>query len=153
MLDLDEIFYEALTANTEIMTACGWDGQTLQSARIYSTCIEVAPSEADNAPLPYIIIIDEGMTNNQGTKDTTWESKEDRVTASVQVCATSPKEVKRLIRKCRKAITDYIAEMDGTPILQSLTSEGTAWDWTKPCYYKSLIYQCDINNVDDNEQE
>lgn len=145
MLELDEIFYNALTADTTI--ASETDG------RIISTCVEVPPTDADNTPLPYIIITDDGLQNDQGTKDNVWESVEDRVQASVEISAVSPKEVKRLARLCRKAIADYISTMTGErPYLQSLTTEGTAWDWTKPCYYKRLQYQCDIYNDYDDEQ-
>jgi hypothetical protein len=83
-----------------------------------------------------------------------WESQDDRVQASVEISAVSPKEVKRLTRLCRKAIADYIATMEGDkPYLLSLTTNGTVWDWTKPCYFKALVYQCDMNNTNDDEQE
>lgn len=156
-IELDEIFYAALTADTTIAEACGYVAPTQSKpgkpARIYSTCVEVPPTENDNTPLPYIIIMDEGLQNDQATKDDVWESYEDRVQASVQISAVSPKEVKRLTRLCRKAIADYIATMEGErPYLQSLTTEGTAWDWTKPCYYKTLTYQCDVMNTDDEQE-
>ena len=159
MLELDEIFYNALTADTTIAEACGYVAPKSQSepgtpARIYSTCVEVPPMENDNTPLPYIIIMDEGLQNDQATKDDVWESSEDRVQASVQISAVSPKAVKRLARLCRKAIADYIAAMTGDrPYLQSLTISDTAWDWTKPCYYKTLQYQCDVTNTNDDEQD
>ena len=36
----------------------------------------------------------------------------------------------------------------------SFNNEGIAWDWTKPCYYDTLHYQCDMYFPidDDNEQ-
>lgn len=141
MLELDEIFYNALTANETIASDTG--------GRILSTCVEVPPTDADNTPLPYIIITDDGLQNNQATKDDVWESDEDHVQASVEISAKSPKEVKRLARLCRKAIATYIATMTGNrPYLTALTTNGTAWDWTKPCYYKTLQYQCDIDLID-----
>ena len=157
-MELDEIFYASLTADNTIMEACGYVAPTYadpgKSARIYSTCVEVPPTDADNTPLPYIIITDDGLTNEQGTKDDVWECDEDRVQASVLVSAKSPKDVKRLLRKCRKAIATYVASMSGeVPYLQSLTSSELAWDWTKPCYYKTLYYQCDVNNEDDEQDE
>jgi hypothetical protein len=158
MLELDEIFYAALTADTTIAEACGYVAQTQSTpgkpARIYSTCVEVPPTEKDNTSLTYIIIMDEGLQNEKTTKDDVWDSEDDRVQASVQISAKSPKEVKRLTRLCRKAIADYIATMEGDkPYLQSLTTDGTAWDWTKPCYYKTLTYQCDVTNTNDDEQD
>ena len=146
MLELDEIFYNALTADSEIASATG--------GRIFSTCVEVPPMENDNTPLPYIVIVDEGLQNDQTTKDNIWESADDRVQASVMISAVSPKEVKRLTRLCRKAIATYIATMTGSrPYLESLTTDGTAWDWTKPCYYKTLQYQCDVENRNDDDDD
>jgi hypothetical protein len=76
--------------------------------RIVSTCFEVGPDEDDNTPLPCIIITDDGLQNTPEDKDYTWESDEDRVQASVEVDAESPKAVKQLMRMCRKAIANYI---------------------------------------------
>ena len=143
-LELDEIFYEALNADAGIVMRTG--------GRIFSTCAEVPPTEKDNTPLPYIIITDDGLQNDQGTKDDVWESDEDHVQASVEISAKSPKEVKRLARMCRRAIAAYIKTMDEPPYLTALTTNGTAWDWTKPCYYKTLQYQCDIDNDEDDGQ-
>ena len=147
VLELDEIFFNALKASSTIVSDTG--------GRVFSTCVEVPPTGDDNTPLPYIIVTDDGLQNDQTTKDSIWESIEDRVQASVQISAVSPKEVKRLTRLCRKAIADYISTMTGTkPYLLSLTTDGTVWDWTKPCYYKTLTYQCDvINTNEDDEQE
>jgi len=146
MLELDEIFYAALTADETIVNDTG--------GRIYSTCIEVPPTDTDNTDLPYIIIMDDGLQNDQSTKDDVWESMDDRVQASIEISAKSPKEVKRLTRLCRKAIANYIATMEGErPYLVSLTTDGTSWDWTKPCYYKTLQYQCDVTNEDDEQDE
>ena len=113
---------------------------------IHSTCVEVPPNEKDNTPLPYIVIIDDGLQNVQGTKDDEWEGYEDAVMAGVIVNAESPREVHRLTMAVRKAIASYIRNMtEGRPYLRSLTSSGTEWDWTKPCYTTTLSYQCDVD--------
>jgi len=146
-MELDEIFYNALTADADIMEAT--DG------RIKSTCFEVPPTDADNTPLPYIIITDDGLQNGDSTKDDVWEAVEDHVQASVEIGAVSPKEVKRIARLVRKAIASYVSTMtSGRPWLTGLTSSGTAWDWTKPCYYKTLQYNCDVDitSYDDEEE-
>lgn len=145
-MELDEIFYAALTSDEGIMTAT--------SGRIISTCFEVSPEKDDNTPLPYIIITDDPFTNEQGTKDTRWESNHDSVQAGVEISAISPKEVKRLRRMVRKAIDNYISTMEGgIPELQSLTNEGIQWDWMKPCYWDKLHYQCVVENIEDDEQD
>ena len=144
VVELDEIIYAALTANSELSSLAGG---------IQSTCIEVPPTDADNTPLPYIIITDDPFQNQTGTKDNVWAGDVDSVQAGVEIAADSPKEVKRLRRLVRKAVADYIetADLDNLPYLQNLTNEGIAWDWTKPCYFDTLHYQADMD-VNLNEE-
>ena len=148
MKPVDEIIYDAICADTALMEAIG--------SRVVSTCFEVPPAEADNTPLPNIIVTDDGFQNQNGTKDCVWESGEDRVQATVDVAADSPKEVKRLIRMVRRAVENHIILMSATdgciPELDSLSSNGIAWDWMKPCYYQHLTYQCTTLSDIDNEQ-
>ena len=132
---------DAIRADEELMTAI--------SGHVVSTCFEVSPTDADNTPLPYIIVTDDGFQNQVESKDDGWEGTEDRVSVGVEVAAESPQDVKRLIRMVRQAVTSYIGQMydDGEdiPELDSLSSDGLAWDWTKPCYYQRLTYQCITN--------
>jgi hypothetical protein len=118
--------------------------------RIESTCFEVSPDEQDNTPLPCIIVTDDGLSNQPTDKDIEWEAGEDRVQASVEVDAKDPKQVKQLMRMVRKAIANYIAtldpEKDEIPCLQSIQTNGVAWDWMKPCYHSTITYQCDVLN-------
>ena len=141
-IELDELFFNALMADAEVVLAVG--------GRIESTCFEVAPDDKDNTKLPNIIIMDDGLTNQPTTKDIEWEADEDRVQASVDVAAKNPKQVKQLIRMVRKAIANYIKSMDDKgeeiPYLQSLQTTGVEWDWMKPCYHSVMIYQCDVEN-------
>ena len=141
-IELDELFFNALMADAEVVLAVG--------GRIESTCFEVSPDEQDNTPLPCIIVTDDGLTNNLTTKDTEWESDEDRVQASVEIDAESPKRVKQLIQMVRKAIANYIESLadkgEDIPCLQSVQTNGVAWDWMKPCYHSTITYQCDVVN-------
>ena len=141
MKQVDEIIYDAIRADEELMTAI--------SGHVVSTCFEVSPTDADNTPLPYIIVTDDGFQNQVESKDDSWEGTEDRVSVGVEVAAESPQEVKRLIKMVRQAVASYIEQMydDGEdiPELDSLSSDGLAWDWTKPCYYQRLSYQCITN--------
>lgn len=146
MKELDEIIYDALCASPQVIALVG--------DRIQSTCIEVPPTEDDNTPLPYIIITDDSLQNEQGTKDSLWESETDRVQASVEIAAGSPHEVKTLRRLIRRAIANYVETLDEIPYLQSVTNDGIAWDWLKPCYYDTLHYQADMGNyLTEDEQE
>lgn len=141
MKQVDEIIYDAIRADEELMTAI--------SGHVVSTCFEVSPTDADNTQLPYIIVTDDGFQNQVESKDDGWEGTEDRVSVGVEVAAESPQDVKRLIRMVRQAVASYISQMydDGEdiPELDSLSSDGLAWDWTKPCYYQRLTYQCITN--------
>ena len=135
MIELDKLFYDALQADNTLTAYIGG------TDRITSTCFEVSPDEADNTPLPCIIVTDDGLTNNQQSKDNVWESDEDRVQASVEVDGTSPKQVKQLIRMVRKAINNYVTTLytqgEDIPNLQSVQTNGVAWDWMKPCYHST----------------
>ena len=149
MKQVDEIIYDAICADAALMEAIG--------NRVVSTCFEVSPDEADKTPVPYIIVTDDGFQNQVGSKDTVWESGEDRVQAGVEVAADSPAEVKRLIKMVRRAVETYVVGLyeqgDPTPELESLSSDGLAWDWMKPCYFQRLTYSCTTQSDIDNEQE
>ena len=146
MQQLDTIIYDAITADADLMAAIG--------SRVVSTCFEVPPTEDDNTPLPNIIITDDGFQNQAGTKDTVWESGEDRVQVSVDIAAQSPNDVKVLVKAVRRAIEAHMVNLceqgEDTPELENLSSGGLAWDWMKPCYYQKLTYQC-IQTSDTDE--
>ena len=141
-LELDELFFNALMEDADLVLAVG--------GRIESTCFEVSPDEQDNTPLPCIIVTDDGLSNQPTDKDIEWEAGEDRVQASVEVDAKDPKQVKQLIRMVRKAIANYIEGMaakgEDIPYLQSVQTNGVAWDWMKPCYHSTITYTCDVQN-------
>ena len=141
-MELDELFFNALMEDADLVLAVG--------GRIESTCFEVSPDEQDNTPLPCIIVTDDGLSNQPTDKDIEWEAGEDRVQASVEVDAKDPKQVKQLIRMVRKAISNYITSLyekgEVIPLLQSVQTNGVAWDWMKPCYHSTITYQCDVQN-------
>lgn len=141
-MNLDELFFNAIMADADLVLAVG--------GRVESTCFEVSPDETDNTLLPNIIITDDGLTNQPDSKDVEWESREDRVQASVDVAAEDPKQVKQLIGMVRHAIANYIQALDDQgediPYLQSVQTAGVAWDWMKPCYHDVITYTCDVPN-------
>ena len=149
MTALDELIYQAITADTDLMEAVG--------NRVRSTCFEVSPDEQDNTPLPCIIVMDDGLQNQPDTKDSEWEGSEDRVTASVEIDATSPRQVKQLIRRVRHAVAAYIGTLaDGgeeVPYLENIQSSGIDWDWMKPCYHSTVTYNCIIPNEYEQDEE
>lgn len=140
----DEIFYNALRADEQLMEAT--------KGRIMSTCIEVAPTEQDNTPMPYIIVMFDGMQNDGATKDDL-EGDFDNVTVSIEIVAESRKEVGLLARMARQAVRNYFNDMTADdddfikmPEDYQLSASGVAWDWTRPCYYQTLTYQCTTDN-------
>lgn len=137
-MELSEIIYNAICADQTIMAAL--------KGGVHDTCVPVPPHLEDNTPCPYIIVMENPYTNDQGTKDNVWESDQDRVGVSVQICADDPATVRTLRRKVRHAIAEYVLNNEtGYIYLVSSTNDGIAWDWTKPCYYDTLHYQCDMD--------
>ena len=153
MKSLAEIFYDAIKADAYLTEATG--------GRVTSTCFEVPPDEKDNTDLPYIIVTNDGFHHNQSTKDCVWEGPEDVVQASVEIAAASDGEVEALVRKVRKAIEDHVVSIystygiDAIPQLQPGYPQAgdLSWDWMKPCYYQTIIYQCITKADIDDEQE
>ena len=141
MKQVDEIIYEAIVADDALMQIIG--------GRVVNTCFEIPPTEKDNTPLPNIIITDDGFQEQVWTKDDLWDSLSDRVQATVDIAANNPEELKSIAFKVRKAVNNRVKEMaangEDIPTLQSLTSEGIAWDWMKPCYYMKLVYTADVD--------
>jgi hypothetical protein len=150
MKQLDEIIYDAICADKALMTAIGGHD------RVVSTCFEVSPTEKDNTPVPNIIVSDDGFQNNNSTKDTVWEGSDDIVQVTVDIAAESPDKVKILVKMARRAIEKYIVTLYTqnyrAPEFDSLSSDGIQWDWTKPCYYQKLTYQCITKAYIDDEQ-
>lgn len=142
MMELDEIIFNALTADQVLATETG--------GRIKSTCIEVPPTDDDNTPIPFIVIYESPSQNDTGTKDNVWESNVDIVNVGVEVSAKSPREVQRLRKRIRSAVESYMESMVSPPYLRSISWDGVQWDWTRPCYFDTIRYQCEMFNTEDN---
>lgn len=149
MLRLDKLFFDAITADAALMQAVG--------NRVKSTCFEVSPDEQDNTPLPYILIFDEGKQPAQTTKDDEWMPSQWRVAAGVEVAAVSPNEVNALVINAMQAIARYVQTLPSSevPFINEgfPQTQGVQWDWTKPCYFDTAHYQCDIDYNDDEQEE
>lgn len=139
-MSIDQILYNAILADHDLMQTIG--------GRIRSTCFEVGTDLQDNTPLPCIVIIDEGRQAQPETKDSLWKPLDWHVSASIEVSAKEPREVDTIIARCVRAVAAYVETLDysDTPQLDTIQTDGKAWDWTKPCYYDRLRYQCTIYN-------
>lgn len=122
--------------------------------RIYNTSIPVPDEDLDNVPVPYIIVKFDGMTNDQSTKDD-YEGDTDTVTVSIEVTATTRKQLAKLMKMIREAVHDYFVNYtppnddseddmsDEVPIDYLISASEVNYDAWKPCMFQTMTYQCD----------
>ena len=144
MFKLDELLYNAICADYELMTVIG--------GRVESTCFEVSPDEKDNTQLPYIVIRDEGKQPAHETKDDDWMPSMWQMGAAIEVGAKDPKAVDDIVMMAMRAVNTYVTTLydqgDYIPnLLEGFPkTDGVAWDWMKPCYWDLVHYACDVQN-------
>lgn len=145
-LQTDIIFVRALRENAELMAL-------LPAGDVYNTAIALPDQDAENAPVPYIIVSFDGLNNDQTTKDS-FESDADEVTISIEIAATTRKELYDLAQAVRDTVLSFFeglqasesdADYDLLPLDYQLTATGVRYDDLKPCYWQVLTYQCDTN--------
>lgn len=143
----DAIFVKALRSNTELI------GQ-LPAGDVYNTAIALPEEEADNAPVPYIIVSFDGLQNQDQTKDDDFEAESDSVQIGVTVCAETRPQLGELAIAVRQTVREYFREHQGDdsdedfaliPEDMTLQAGGVQYDSLKPCYWQQLTYQCDTN--------
>lgn len=140
-LATDIAFNHALATNERV--------REIVDGRIYNTAIPLPDEDADNVPVPYIIITYDGMTNNVACKDDPYEGYFDSVNISVLVVAATRSALADLMQIVRDTIHDYFVEHaeeeDIIPVDYYLSATPVQYDSWKPCYWQSLTYQCDTN--------
>ena len=141
-LQTDIIFAKALKSNTDLMTE-------LPAGNVYNTAIALPDEEADNAPVPYIIVSFNGLVNQDFTKDNQFEGRTDAVTIGITIAARTRAELADLAIKARQTIVNYLqAQCPGdedyelVPAIIQLQAQGVQYDSLKPCYWQELTYQC-----------
>lgn len=144
-LALDSLFITAISADTTIMQTIG--------SRLYSTAIPLPDEEAENVPVPYVIVTFDGLTNDQGTKDDPYESTNDQVNIGIEVTAANRQALADLTKTIRKTIHEYFMENETVVDDYQLTAQAVQYDAWKPCYWQTLRYQCDTENINDDEQD
>ena len=144
-LQTDIIFVQALRSDDTLMEA-------LPAGDVYNTTIALPEEQAINAPVPYIIVSYDGMTNNEETKDSQYEGSEDTVNISIEVTAQTRKQLAELAIRARNTVknyfisaSDYDENFELVPIDYRLTASGVNYDPDKPCYWQTLSYECDTN--------
>lgn len=141
-LSTDSIFIAALTSSAEVM-------QTIDG-RLYSTAIPMPDEDAENVPVPYIIVTFNGLNNEGTTKDDPFEGDTDVVQIGVEVTAVNREQLAELTQLVRSTIHDYLTEDvdDERQTIDDyqLSAEAVQYDSMKPCYWQTLRYQCDVFN-------
>jgi len=141
-LSSDSIFFAALTSSAEVM-------QTIDG-RLYSTAIPMPDEDAENVPVPYIIVSFNGLNNEGTTKDDPFEGDTDVVQIGVEVAAVNREQLAELTQLVRSTIHEYLTE-DVDDERQTIddyqfSAEAIQYDSLKPCYWQTLRYQCDVFN-------
>lgn len=141
----DIIFVKALRADQEIM-------KLLPAGDVYNTTIALPDEDLDNAPLPYVIISFDGLTNDQESKDDPYESESDTVSISIEIAAKTRPELGALAQMIRKQVHDFFANADIEdddyeliPTDYQFTAQQVNYDQLNPCYWQVLNYSCDTN--------
>jgi hypothetical protein len=143
----DAIFVKALRSNAELI-------EQLPAGDVYNTAIALPEEEADNAPVPYIIVSFDGLRIQDMTKDFDFEGESDNVQIGVTICAETRPQLGELAMAVRRTVREYFREHQGDdsdedfaliPEDMSLQARGVQYDSLKPCYWQQLTYQCDTN--------
>jgi len=158
-LATDSIFVTALQSNDVLLEKLkeyiDEDGyvQHDETPRLYGTAIGLPDDDADNVPVPYVIVTFDGLTNDQGTKDDRYESDYDTVNIGVEVTARSLDELHELTQMVRDTILSYLRANETAIMDYQFAAQQIQYDSLKPCYWQVLTYQCDVINVDNDEQD
>ena len=144
-LSTDSIFIYALSASEDIMQAV--DG------RIYGTAIPLPDEEADNVPVPYIIVTFNGLNNIDETKDDMYESDYDSVNIGIEVIGKTLGHLHDLTEMVRNVIHQYFVQNE-TPVEgYQFSAQAVQFDSEKPCYWQVLNYQCEVYNHEINDEQ
>lgn len=152
-LQTDIVFVAAIKSDGELL-------RQFKAGDVYNTSIALPDKEADNAPVPYVIVAQGEVVNDQTTKDD-YESDTDSVTITIEVAAKTRPELAALANRIRKAVRRYFQnasegddDFDLVPIDYQFSAKPVTYDPLKPCYWMELNYQCDVRNdtiENDNE--
>ena len=158
-LATDSIFVSALKSNSDLLEklteSIDDDGTTVidETPRLYGTAIGLPDEDADNVPVPYVIVTFDGLTNDQGTKDDRYESEYDTVNIGVEVTAKTLDDLHDLTQMVRNTILSYLRTNDTAIMDYNFAAQQIQYDSMKPCYWQVITYQCDTVNTHDDEQE
>ncbi len=159
-LATDSIFVSALQSNQDLLglLTSYQDKETDETIidvapRLYGTAIGLPDEDADNVPVPYVIVTFDGLTNGQGTKDSLYEDSEDKVQISVEVAARTLDQLHDLTQMVRDTILEYMRNNRTAIDDYDFSAQQIQYDSLKPCYWQVLSYSCDVDNTFNDEQD
>jgi hypothetical protein len=134
-LQTDSIFIAALSADADIMEVI--------SGRLYGTAIALPDEDADNAPVPYLIVTFDGLTNDSLTKDA-MEGDTDSVQVGVTCVAQTLGGLHDLTQMVREAVRGYLESEETAVTDYQLSADAIQYDSLKPCYWQVIHYACEV---------
>ena len=134
-LQTDIIFVAAIKSDTALI-------QQLAARDVYNTAIAMPDEDLDNAEVPYVIVAEGDVVNDNTTKDD-YEGDTDSVNITIEVA----------IRRYFCNVTDEDECFDMVPLDYQFSAKPVAYDPLKPCYWRELIYQCDVRNDSTEDEE
>lgn len=152
-LQTDIIFVKAIKSDNALL-------HQLAAHDVYNTSIALPDEELDNAQVPYVIVSENEVVNDGTTKDD-YEGWFDSVNITIEVAARTRKElgqmtdrIRRTIRQYFMNVTDDKEEYYMVPEDYQFSAKPVIYDPMKPCYWRELIYQCDVRNdsIEDDEE-
>ena len=144
-LATDSIFVDALKSNSTLVESVG--------GRIYGTAIPMPDEDADNVPVPYLIVTFDGLNNDVDSKDDEMESDTDKVNISIEVVGETLAKLHELTQAVRDTVRDYLDTIDTDITEYQFGAQAIQYDSLKPCYWQVLTYQCDVENLMNDEQD
>ena len=143
----DAIFVKALRSNAALIAQ-------LPAGDVYNTAIALPDEDADNAPLPYVIVSFDGLNNQDTTKDNDYDGLTDIVTIGIEIAAETRPKLGELAVMVRKTIADRFQQIAQDPQDEdyallpnayTMQAQPVQYDPLKPCYWQRLQFQCDTN--------
>jgi hypothetical protein len=141
----DAIFVKALRSNASLIAS-------LPAGDVYNTAIALPEEEADNAPVPYIIVSFNGLNNQDTTKDMNFDGLTDMVTIGIEIAAETRPQLGNLAIAIRNTIRDYFQQLTPQdedyallPNAYTMQAQPVQYDSLKPCYWQQIAFMCDTN--------
>lgn len=146
-LQTDIIIVKALRADAALMAE-------LDAGDVYNTSITLPDAEAENAEVPYLIVSFDGMNEEGGTKDSSYEPEGDVVNVGIEIAAKTRAQLAELAIRARRAVVTYLKSVgegdEDYPLLPrsiSFSAQKVQYDAMKPCFWQQLNINC-ITDID-----